>query len=390
MSSAAGRGVVRSVVNDVLGSAFAGKVIVGEIDQLDLHGVSIRDAVAFDPRGAQVARIDGTHAEAGVLAMVRALVRGYGNATLSLARVHVDQVDLLLEQGSAGELTIAETFRARRLLPPPSPGEKRVRVRFERLEIGHGWIHGRVSQTATLDAEVTDAAGVVSVGPDEVQIDALPTRVIARAPGPQPTRGLASFHMEHKDDYERMSSTFEGSVGPVNLSASAARDGDKLQARLEVPATAPQLIASLWPGHPVLPLRVPVSVSFDADGQLPEVAARMRIQLSNGGFVAVEGQVLAVPAVRARAAFEVHDLDLTDFVDVAVSTPFSAVGNVRVERATYPQATFEGSTQPLQIGGVEIPAVDGSAVYDGHQNPGYGHDSRSRAAHTRQLLALTR
>ena len=361
-----GRDVVRSVANHFLGTEFLGKVIVGEIDRLDFHGVAIRSAVAIDPRGVQVARVDGLTADVDVWAMARALLFESGDITLSFARVRLEHADFLLEEGASGDPIIADVFLPRHPLPPPpgGPGQP-IYVRFERIELAHGWCHGHVSPKDAIDADATDVVSVLRVGPDRVLLDVAPARIEARAPTPGLTRGLGSFHLENSDDHLRFHSSFDGTTGGVEVHASFARDVEHLEARAAIPPTRPELIASALPGHPVLPLLVPVSATFDADGDLSELAGHAKLSFPNQGYISVDGRLGHDAELRVDATFEVHQVDPRSFVDIAPSTPFSAAGHASLEAGNAPRLSIETSTQPLRLGTTRVPSVDAQAVYDG-------------------------
>jgi translocation and assembly module TamB len=270
------RRVVRKVANQALLSLFEvgvidngpervhttfhGRLEVGAIDRLSLHGLSFRDVKAFDPRGTQVIHAAGLRADADVLAIARSAVLGSGDLLVTLQLVHLDHADVSLERGPSGLPTIAEIFVSQQPPTPPTPGARKVRFSIEKIELGHVWAHGGLVPPA-LDAELSSTTGSFKVGPDGMWLDVDHAEIVARAPVPRPLSGAAEVHLKQAaEGAMEVSGDFSGQLGDIAAHATAQMEGTHLRGRVELPHVTAAAVAALVPGEPpTIPLRVPVA-----------------------------------------------------------------------------------------------------------------------------------
>ena len=108
------RRTAQRVANQIFAESFKGKLVVGEIDRLTLHGVSIRGARAYDPSGAQVVDAVGLRADADVVAIVESAAFGTGDLRVLVSLVRVDHADVALERGPEGAPTSPSSACSRR------------------------------------------------------------------------------------------------------------------------------------------------------------------------------------------------------------------------------------------------------------------------------------
>ena len=361
------RRVVRVVANGLLGSLFHGKIVVGEIDRLNLHGLAVRSAVALDPRGAEVARLDGLRASADVVGLLRSVL-GSGDLRIAIPLVHVDSADVLLDRGPVGVPAIAEAFILRKAPAPPPSGARAVRVSLDRIELDHVAAHGQIAPPSVVDAEVDHLLGVVKVDAEGVTVDVEPVRLTSRAPVPQPVSGDATFHLRlpaapwGTPSVVHLTAGFDGRVGDLDAHATATMDGAHLRGKVEVPRATPAAIAAMIPGGPAqIPLRLPVAVTASAEGELPDLAFNTRIAFDDGGSIGVDGKLLLATPLRLDAALVVHAIDPRVVLDVPSATALDATGNFHLEAGSDLHLTADTLTRPLVIAGVVIPAVKAQA-----------------------------
>src|SRR6185503_12892526 len=171
MNLAPWRRILESAVNEGLGAALQGKVVIDGIERVDLRGVDVRSIVALDPRGGQVIRVSGIRARADLRSLARKALFGSGELAVSIAHLRVDDAAVLVEPGPTGQLTIAEAFAPRGPAAPPRPGARPVRIAFEQIEIGHAWVHGAIAPPRVLDADVSHLRASFHAGPDGAALD---------------------------------------------------------------------------------------------------------------------------------------------------------------------------------------------------------------------------
>jgi translocation and assembly module TamB len=360
------RRTVQRVVNQVFAESFKGTLVVGEIDRLNLHGLSIRGAKAFDPSGAQVVDAVGLQADADVMAIVKSAVAGTGDLRILVSLVHVDHADVALERGPDGEPTIADVFLPRRPAPPAPPGGRKPRITLERIELGHLWVHGGIVQPAGLDSELGACVGRFEVSPDGIAIDVEPSHLDVRAPLPQPLAGSAVFklHGDAGGGGTKIEGGFEGRIGGLDVLTDAKLIGTRLTARVEIPHATAEAIASLVPltPPPAIPLRRPVSALIEAEGDLPDIAFKTKLAFDGGGSVSADGKVALRSPFTLDVGVKVSDVDPRVALDVPSATPVGAVAHVYLEAGTDLRIDAEASTQPFFLAGNPIPAVDVKAT----------------------------
>ncbi len=356
------RRTVRHVGNLALGDQFKGRLDLGEVDRLTLHGLAVRSAVAYDPRGAQAARIDGLRATYDVPGLVRGLLFGSGDLNIGVPLIHIDHADVLLEQGPDGGLTIAEVFVPRVPKPPPPPSGP-FHVGFERIEIDHVWIHGQVAPPTGVDADVRGLVASIAIGQDGVAIDADKIHLDGRMPSPQPVSADVSAHLKLGDTL-MIGATVDGKAGDVGLHVAAKMDGAHVTARVEVPSATPAAIAGFLPPGVKLPLKKAVSETVEIEGDLPDLTVKSRLSVEGGGGVAVDGKVHTAAPVHIEADAAVTDIDPRVALDVPTATPVNATAHAVLDAGESLKIKATATTQPFQLGPNLVPGVDADAALE--------------------------
>jgi translocation and assembly module TamB len=364
------RRTVRAVANQILGSTFQGKIVVGEIDRLNLHGIVVRDARALDPRDAEVARLEGVRADVDVPAIVQSVLMGGGQLRVPIPLVHVDRADVGLDRGPNGVPGIAEAFLLRKPGPPPQPGAIPPKVTISRIEIDHVAAHGAIAPPVTVDAALTKVAGSVLVSAEGVDVDVGPVRLDARAPAPQPLAGDVRFrlHVPPAKPGEppappRMEAGFDGRLGELDLSLAATMEGQHVNAKATVPKATPAVIASFLPDKSQkLPLRVPVSVVVKADGDLPQLNLDVSVELEKMGALAAAGLLSLTSPPTLDLSLNVRALDPRAVLEVPDATPLDAEGHVKLTLGAEPTIDASATTKPLTVAGTPIPGLKAHAT----------------------------
>lgn len=358
------RRVARCIVNVVLGSTFKGKIVVGELDHLSLTGISVRSATALDPRGAEVGRLDGIRVRADVVGIVGSALGGRLAVNVSL--IHIDHADVSLARSPSGGLGLAEVFQAAH--PKPSkPDAVSPLVTLSRIELDHGWAHGEVTPSTAVDADVRGAVASVLLDSSGMTVKVLPARVEVRAPVPQPLVGEVVYDMHIPPALPapgpmRLTAGFDGRVGELEVHTRAAMDGNHVSAQTEVPRATAEAIAALIPGKPAIPLRVPIALTAEADGDLPEIRIDAKVAFEGGGALDTRCALTVAAPLRLDAGFTVDGVDPRVVLAVPSATPLRAKGRVRLELGSETAIEASVDTEPLEIAGQVVPSVEAHAA----------------------------
>jgi translocation and assembly module TamB len=360
------RRVAQSIANQILGSTFKGKIVVGEIDRLNLHGITLRSATAYDPAGLEVARLEGVYADTEVLGIVKSALTG--GLRVDVPIIHIDSADVALEGGEGG-LGIAQTFLLRKPGPPPPPNAIPPIVTLSRIEIDHVGAHGAIAPPTRVDADLHYVVGSVHVSGEGVKVDIAPVRLEATAPVPQPLVGDITFALRvppSKHGAEglppHLQAGFEGKLGELDVRLDASMAGQHVEARVEVPRATPEVIATLVPNaSKKLPPFAPVSLVAVAEGDLPHLDVDVRLDSEMGGSVEVGGKVTAAKPLRVDLGFSVNSLDPRVAVDVPDATPLDASGHVKLSLGDELAIEADAETRAFSIARTPIPGVKARA-----------------------------
>jgi translocation and assembly module TamB len=355
------RRTVRFFGNDLfLGTAFKGKLVLGEVDRLTLlhGGLAVRSAVAYDPRGVQAARLDGLRVD--ISGLLKGVLFGKNEMRVAAPLVHVDHADLLLERGPAGGLTIAEVFAPRVPSPPPPPGGAPFHLALERIEIDHIWVHGEVAPPTVLDTEVQGLVASVAVDPDGVTINAQKLHIDARAPLPLPLTATTSLHMKLAEVME-IAGAIDGKVGDIDLHVEGKLDGQHVTARVDVPHATPAAIAAFLPKGTTLPLHATLSETLEVEGDLPDLKVKSRLAVDGGGDITVDGKVHAAAPVHIEADAVVAKVDPRVALDLPSATPINAKAHGELDAGGALKIKATATTEPFQLGPNLVPGVDAEA-----------------------------
>ncbi|MFO0563773.1 MAG: hypothetical protein U0269_37460 [Polyangiales bacterium] len=169
LSTSDGRAAARDITNNILAGLFKGRLHVGSIDKLNVFtGLSASNITLDDAHGARIG--DGATLTAGsILAVLRsALARP--NAAMPALELRVRSLRLIF--GEDGIPTIAGAFdsrdaaatrqpsrreqRANATKPPATFRFPSMRVRVERVEVGHPAVPVTVQSASVQGAMVTE------------------------------------------------------------------------------------------------------------------------------------------------------------------------------------------------------------------------------------------
>jgi len=377
LDTAAARRVAREVTNDALGALFQGRVVADEIDALSLRGVRIRSAVALDPRGGQAIRASGIEARADVARMLYDVLFGAGDLRVEIPYIRVEHADVLVETSPAGGVTIGEVFTPRPPKKPqaqpsqPSGPRRAMHVALPHIEIGRGWVHGRVAPPRALDADVNKLVGAVFVGPEGVAVDVQQTGLLDRAFLPVKTAGTADYHLRAGKKVA-MWTTFAGHLGDVELTARWEMNDGHMAASGNLPRVTPAELSTLVPGHP---FTQPVSAHVEIEGAAPSFEVRGELAAAPkgpgpGGSVALTGRLDVEGPLRLEADASARALDLRVLGANLPEVTVTAEARVRGELGSAPTILVDARTEPTRAFNQAVPAADVHVVLAGGELSG--------------------
>jgi translocation and assembly module TamB len=361
------RRIARTIANRAFVDLFQGTLVVGEIERLSLSGVSIRSADAYDPSGERVIHAEHLRGDADVLAILRSVLLGTGEARIEVPQIELVHADVALRSGDHGVPTIGMAFLPPRLAGPALPGRRRVRIVLDRVQVDHVWAHGDLASPC-IDGELTGGVARLEVGSEGLTLDVGPTRTRLRAPLPIDLVGDVTFGLRRMEPelVSRMTLGFEGTLGELALRTTGALAGAHLVARVDVPLATARTIASLLPAPPPrIPLRVPVSALIDVEGDLPALAFRSELAFDGGGSASADGTLDIRAPFAMNLALRLRSLPAQIILGLPATAPISGIsgeGHVSIRAGPTLRMDVGLATRPFAVGGVTIPALEARAA----------------------------
>jgi translocation and assembly module TamB len=294
------RRVATSIANDVLADVVAGKIVVGDVEVLDVGRrgvVRARTAEIVDPDGMRVILATNVDASIELHRLLSSLASGNG-IVIDVPDVKIGDADVLVERSAAasGKLRLARTFEAR---PKPAatpattankPAGPPPRVHLGAIVIEHARVHAELLGGAPLDGEarsvrarfaLDDATPQVWLDHAEVTLDA------PRAPGqlaPVVAQVKGTLVVDPRGGSTlRAEAEATGSCADVPLAAHATLDGEDLDGTVDVARTEPAAFARALAGWP---LTAPAEAHAHVHGKLPVLTIEARAGAGTGEALA--------------------------------------------------------------------------------------------------------
>ncbi|MFO0614133.1 MAG: translocation/assembly module TamB domain-containing protein [Polyangiaceae bacterium] len=229
------RELARLRVNDLLAATFQGKLILHQVDHLDLGGVEGVDAEVLDPEGVRALYLRGVAARLDTLDLVRSLFGSDIDVRLHGVRVGVAEV--ALRPTSGGDLGLARAFASRS--PSDEPSTSTLAVHVDDVHIEHAWVRGSVGEFGPIDADLDAVDGAVEVTRDsDVRIDVARGRLEGRSIAGVVVRGdwSGALGLPHDDELPAVTARFDGTAGGALVTVDAMLDHDRADAIVSVDA----------------------------------------------------------------------------------------------------------------------------------------------------------
>jgi translocation and assembly module TamB len=349
------RRAAASRVNAALASALPGKVTIERIGSIALTHVEGIDARAEDPDGVTVLHVRGAGARIALGSLVRSLL-GAGDIRVEIGPLAVEGAEINLDADASGTLRLVRTFVA----PGPSAGSSRgVALSLRDVRLEHATVHGRPAGAPAIDADIAALQASLAVAPGALTIDVARASVVARrALGDAEAAGDIEAHLVRPsqgggDLAARLA--FTGKIGSLVASASAAYDGARIDAIVDVPHATPEELRTAWPS---CPFAAPAAAHAEAHGALASLAVDARANVGAGTIV-ISGPVTVGDAVHADLHVGATRVDVHALSTSAPSSELGASGDVGVDvrpdgaLASKFRLQFDGG----RMGNARIPAA---------------------------------
>lgn len=325
------RRAVISRVNPVLASALVGHIVIDRAGSLGAQCVRDVDAHVVDPSGQTVLRATGVSGCIATTTLLRSLAGGAG-VTVTLRGVSVAEADVSLDSDESGALRLARAFTPTPSQEPSSPGGPGVRLSILHATLGHATIHGQPRGGPSVDAEVRAVETSLGVADGHVAIDVPRGVIVARAlAGGATAQGTLVGRLDVPSSNGvdvAAHASWEGTVGGILQSVDLTYDGGAVIASLDIPATTPAAVGTVWAE---CPFTESVSAHVEIAGTLPTLYVMARGAVGAGSLWLV-GPVAIGEELRANLRFEALTIDTHALVQSAPATNVSASGSALLVR----------------------------------------------------------
>jgi autotransporter translocation and assembly factor TamB len=319
----------RVAVNGVLATTFQGTLVIDRLGTVTPWGISGVDAHVLDAQGRRVIFARGLSGVIWLPGLVRELLFNAERPQLSLRRVQVDYADVTLRDDEELGVSLARAF-----LPRPSPEEPGakappdagVRLVIEQVRFERVWVHGSVSGSPPLDADLLQLRASLRQTPldgFELALDdvSLITRALPLGLDPRGRlSGSVSSPAEGRGPL-RLEGVLDGSAGGSPVSTEVSWVGDHLHAALSAPQIPAAFVNAQAPG---LTLDGDVTLRADVDGDLPELDYEVEVD-GRAAHVLASGYAVVSAPLELVTRVAVTRVDLAAARDDAPKSQLDAL-----------------------------------------------------------------
>ncbi len=265
-----------SAADRALAGSFRGRVQVQALKRFGLEGVEGLAAVAYDPVGREVARVQDANARIDLPALAWSAALGRGPIPIVLRDVRIRDVDVNLVPDASGRPTLPGAFEPATPSNPQGHGapSRGVRVEVESFRVERARVHGALAPFEAFDARATGLSS--SFAHDDASTTARVRRLDLEVTGVAPQRVLATVRADVvlPARGERVASAHvEGHVGEIPLSFDGSIHGERIEARLDLQGTR-DAVRHL---APQLAFAAPLSAHAEVHGDLSAPSGSARV-----------------------------------------------------------------------------------------------------------------
>jgi translocation and assembly module TamB len=338
-------------LSSALWAQFKGTITLERVGVLHLDRVGGLDVRILAADGTSLIAARGVRARIHPIAFVKSVLRGAGDLDVGVFDIDVQFLDVCLDATEAGPLKLQNALR---LSDPSKPtgGGRPLRLAFDEVTVRHAFVHGQMKGVPLIDADLEGLRGTVKVDPSGVAVDVTRVALVARRmPQGANPRGTIEAHVQVPSKTGHsfgLGAAFNGDIGGIPATASAAIDGEHLDAVLDVPEVADEIVRAVVAQ---MPLHRPIAAHAEAHGDFANLPTTLVVrigaaELRAAGHLEVAGKFGATMSVDAT------DLDLRAFSVAAPPSRMALHADVRID--TEPGGMLAGRFAVAVPGGGDI------------------------------------
>jgi hypothetical protein len=336
-------------LNSVLSAQFKGRITLEQVAMLhadQLGGLDVR-ITAADGSPVIVAR--GVRARIHPIAFAKSVLRG-ADLDVGVFDIDVQFLDVCLDSTDAGPLKLQSAFQP--LYPSKAGGGRRLRLAFQKVTVRHAFVHGQMKGMPPIDADLEGLRGTVRVEPSGVAVDVTHVAFVARRmpQGANPHGNIeAHVQVPSKTGHSLgLNASFDGDIGGIPATASAAIDGDHLDAVLDVPEVDDEIVRALVAP---MPLHRPAAAHAEAHGDFASLRTTVLVTIGAAELRAA-GNLELTGKFGATMGVDATNVDLRAFSAGAPPSRVALHADVRID--TEPSGRLGGRFTVAIPGGGEI------------------------------------
>jgi translocation and assembly module TamB len=360
------------IANRSMAPVFDGKIVVGSIDRLEIGSKSravVHSATIYDPDGNRVIDASGIDATINLKSLLRSIWSGRGPA-VELENVRVETANVALDRGPDGKPLLAKALHPKASASKPATPEAKPSapttssepyLDIASVRLAHAKVHGNMVPPK-LDGETEAVLGRVHLEHQEVRINVDEGKATLRSPQApnqkEPiigdVKGVLSFDIKQQSMSGH--ADFDGSVGPVPVTARAKIDGDLVDATVDVARVE---VAPLGKAFGSLPFGRPVEVHAHAHGALPIVQVDLRGRVGESDLTGTgnidlrEGHSFALSLEAQHADASAYGAPVATDITTKVKVSGSIAGKGRLGVT----GLYTIETQPGTVANEKLPAA---------------------------------
>jgi translocation and assembly module TamB len=363
-------------LNGILGTQFAGKVVIDRLAHLGVFGVRGVDATVTAADGTRVIVGKGVGARIAPLKIARSALFGHGDILIGVDSLVIDTVDVGLDTDVDGSLKLVKAFDPARPSPPSPPGSRRTAIDLGKISVKHVWAHGIATMAGAppIDADLDTLEGSFLSTSAVTKLDVEHLTVLARGlPSGMRAKAEVEGHLAMPSPSGASMAVrgqVAGDVGEIPLTARVSMDGDMVDGVLDVPEVTAEKVRASIEGAPVYEK---VSAHAEAHGNLANLGVALVAQLG-GGRVTLDGLVHAKGALGGSVTLAASHLDARTFAKEGPATDLGIRVEAKAETrpdglvladasANVPEGTAAGQLVPpaaLRLTATKRPGKDAS------------------------------
>lgn len=357
----AGRRASAAFLGRTLADVFQGQLTVGSIVKVTPAEVEAEDVVVRDPNGHIVLKVTRLTAQADVLDILKRVVRRDEKLTIVVNHVRVERAEADLIPAPDGLPTLAHALTPRPSTKPASPGqpERYVRVWLPAVEVGRAFARGRLSDSPTLETEISGVHGTLLATPKGAAIDIERFSLLARGLGGADAKGVSTLHIRAPG---AVWGSFDGYMGDVQFGSTVRWQKETLDVKLDLPHAEPTATRALLAQWPLLQ---PAEARVHLHGKPPDLDVDVQATVGDHSKLAATGNLNVATPMRLRLDVEGRQLDLRALWPQAPATSIDVDTDLglHVEKGQV-LVDIGGSLKPTRVDRFDVPAVDfsGNAV----------------------------